>query len=210
MANVLSAADIFQVKFEGSFGNDDVQNVFYYAVTSVSGAAQSSQASFTALDAVLKAPAGLANLMLLLSPTQYSLDNIRYQVIKPVRQVAYPIQAGLNGLNTFDTLAGNVAFCLTKRGDRAGRKYISTTHVIGTTDPAIMAAGSLTGAAITLAENIASFMKNTISFTAGGIDYVVAPVIYHPSDPLNPTPITSVLVQSTTRVMRRRTVGLGS
>jgi len=209
MANVVGAADIVEVTLLGSCFGQAVQNKFHYACISVSGADQASQDVFDELDTELSAGAGLINLMLLLAPTQYELGAVRYQVIKPVRQVAYPVQHADNGLNTQNTLATNVAFAITKRGDLAGRRNISTTHVIGTTDGSLMDEGKLTPAAITLAENIAAFMDNQVSITVGAIDYEFGPVIYHPTDPLNPTPITSCIVQPTARVMRRRTVGLG-
>lgn len=210
MANTVQAADILEVTLLGKFINEDIQNKFHYACISVSGAAQSTQDVAAALQANFVAGAGLINLMRLLLPDEYLLTGVRYQVIAPVRQVAYPIVTSLAGLNGLGTTTGNIAFALTKRGDLAGRKNISTTHVMGTTDAGITEEGKLTPQAMTLAQNIAAFMDNQVSITVGGVDYEFGPVIYHPTDPGNPTPITSVIVQSTVRVMRRRTVGIGS
>lgn len=210
MANTVQAADIIELTMMGKYENNDVQNKFHYACISVSGAAQSSASVFAALDANLSGVAGLVNLMRLLAPSNYTLRVNRYQVIHPVRQVAYPIVKNVGGLNTYTTLTGNIAFALTKRGDLAGRKYISTTHVIGTTAEDLIDGGKITAAAQTLAENIAAFMDNQVSITVGGVDYEFGPVIFHPTDPSNPTPITSVLVQDTVRVMRRRTLNVGS
>jgi len=210
VANVLSAADIVEVTLLGKCFEQDIQNKFHYAVTEVSGAPQSSLTSFTALDADLIAGGGLLNLMLLLAPEDYHLTGVRYQVISPVRQVSYPIVHTQDGLNTCNTAMCNIAFAITKRGDLAGRRNISTTHVIGTSDPSLAQFGKITPAALALAENIAAFMDNAVEFTVGGVDYTLNPVIFHPTDPLNPTPITSCIVQPTTRVMRRRTVGIGS
>lgn len=210
MANTVQAADILEVTLLAKFFNEDVQNKFHYACISVSGAAQSTPAVAAALQTNFVAPAGLINLIRLMSPNDYSLQGVRYQVIAPVRQVAYPIVTALAGLNGFDTTTANVAFAITKRGDLAGRKNISTTHLMGTTDSGIMEEGKISPQALTLAENIASFLSNQVSVTVGGVDYEFGPVIYHPTDPSNPTPITSTIVQRTVRVMRRRTVGLGS
>lgn len=210
MANTVQAADIVELTMMGKFEGNDVMNKFHYACISVSGAPQGSQAVFAALDTNLSGVAGLVNLVRLLAPSNYTLRFNRYQVIAPVRQVAYPIAKDVGGLNTFTTLTGNIAVALTKRGDLAGRKNISTTHVIGTTAEDLIEAGKLTATAKTLAENIAAFMDNQVSITVGGVDYEFGPVIFHKNEPANPTPITSVIVQDTVRVMRRRTLNVGS
>jgi len=207
--NVVEAANIIEVTLLGRCADQAVQNKFHYAVTEVDGPPEPSSDVFDTLHANLTAGGGLIKLIQLMAPEDYEIINTRYQVISPVRQVGYPKVTNMGGLNTFNTQTANVAFCITKRGDLAGRKNISTSHIIGTTDPALMEDGLLTPAAKTLAQTIADFINNEVSFTVVDTAYDLGSVIFHPTDPLNPTPITSCVVQDTVRVMRRRTVGLG-
>lgn len=144
--------------------------------------------------------------------TNYTLNVIRAQVISPVRSAYFDQATAQVGNGAGPSTTANIAGVITARGALAGRQFVSNSH-IGPIPTEASAAGLLTNPFKLQMESLAFCMQ--LAFRTGiapaGNEY--EPVIFHyrkpPRPPLAPDRIEDTTVQTTTRVMRRRTVGVG-
>jgi len=206
---VIDAADIIQVTINGDLVGQQCLSVLHYAVTTVSGAPQEQLDVFTALDTYWRGAGKLFATYGACTPTDWSSQTRRYQAIQPVRRVAAVISTGITGGALGAAGTANVAGVVTKKGDLGLRKDIGSVHIPGP-PPGDNAANGLWGAPQrTLLAAFGVQLIASATVAVGGVNYTVSPVIYHRDQPLNPTPITAFANQSTVRVVRRRTVGVG-
>jgi len=105
-------------------------------------------------------------------------------------------------------LPSNLSHALTLRGEFAGPRYRGTKHIGGQassfSSQSLLTPAGL-GALMTLGDGLVMDQDGD----AGG-DTTFYPVIYNRADPGASIAIKDYLVGSTTRVQRRRTVGLGT
>lgn len=103
--------------------------------------------------------------------------------------------------------APNMAFAITKQGDRANRHNIGTVHMPAVPNSFIGGA-EMNGAGFIAYGNFAAEMKNPIEVGVGGPIY--SPVIFNRANPNASATFDNYTINSQTRTMRRRTVGVGS
>lgn len=103
----------------------------------------------------------------------------------------------------------NVAAVITLKTDKAGRDQVANKH-LGAVPLGFYVAGILTEDAINVYDNVAASLTNTIPVSNGADEFDLIPVIYHRSGLTTSDTITQRQVNNTVRVMRRRTVGLGT
>jgi len=203
----LAVGDKVEVTFEGVLCGQIIQNKFHYRVASIVGGAIDQEAAFAALDASWTLPLGLYFTYTLFLPDNWLSTKNSYQVVKPQRYIAYKYAHALTGNSTFNALTANMAAVFTKRGNLGQRDNISTTHLPLSEDSGIYTNGKLTPATQATLATLAAFFKTDQAIVAGAVTVTYTPVILHPDG--SATDITSVVVQDTVRVMRRRTVGIG-
>lgn len=143
-----------------------------------------------------------------------AMDNIkrRIQVIAPLRYYAR-----VNPSNDPDGtyLAGpavlppNVSAALTLRADTAGPHSKGTKH-LALTDGAFNENGLVQAAFADLVEPFADAMTVPITLAAPAAGVTLYPVIYNRADHATSQIVSNWSLQPTVRVMRRRTVGLGT
>jgi hypothetical protein len=141
-------------------------------------------------------------------PAQYVFDEVRSQVVSPVKSAFQdftfePPQAGTHaGAATVSCDSAAVV----RRTVLAGRNQVSTLKVGPCPDNA-SAAGLLTPAYAAL---IAAFGSATITgFVVGVTQIALIPTLLTPLGAANGRDLESIHVGLTSRVMRRRVVGIG-
>lgn len=195
------------VSFVGTLASQKVISTFFYRVTA-NPTPSPWDALYNDIHGELIAPGGLRAEYLNCCPNNYTLQQIRLQVIAPTRlsQVFFN-QTGQVGAVGFSAAAPNTAAVITRRGDLGNRRNISTLHVPCAQDASIVTGGVLTvGFSATLGA-LATEMKNQLDPNFGAV--TLKPHIYSKSAPGTITPITQTFTQDTARVMRRRTVRVG-
>lgn len=136
----------------------------------------------------------------------YSLLRLKAQRIFPTRTAYAPLNfvGGAPGTNAGATTKPNVSTTITFRTALAGRKQRSNVHVGPSPDTAAVA-GLVTAPYQALLSTLAG--KLILSFVPPTSGSLVIPIIFH-GDHTNDF-IQNAIIQNTSRVQRRRTVGVG-
>jgi len=207
----VAANDIFQVTAVGQCFGQLIMLTHYYAVTATGGGISEATASNELIDKIRAGGGGAdvwetayTNVL----ATEYTLDYWRAQKIAPVRYVGAIQNRGIAGTSGHGALTANTQGSVTFRTVLSGRDQVATKHVgpLGNT-ATVMEGGLLKAATQAALVTLATAMRQVIVITAGGTTF--EPCIFHKAPPGSYTLINSALVGDTTRVQRRRTVGLG-
>lgn len=138
----------------------------------------------------------------------YTLTRWTVQIVQPVRGVIQSVNRGLPGLIEEDPHTANVAAAITLRTELAGRRYVANKHI----GPAPTSATYLDGGVFKVAytDKLVS-LKNALLIGFNNIlsGYWWKPCITHRAPLTGYSLVTSGVAQSSVRVQRRRTVGLG-
>lgn len=204
--------DILQLSFRGTQAGQRIMMVRTYRC-SIAAPNTTYTEDMGGVVAKISAGAlgGMRGRYLSLLPTAYTLNEIRAQVISPVRRVQYSVlQVGQLGTNGGVGNVTNLAAVITMRTALAGRDQVANAH-IGPIPSDISSAGSLDATYRLTMSDLKDIFLQVI--TPDGFDVASwTPCIYH-SKAVLPAPryndIASAIVQTTTRTMRRRTVGRG-
>ena len=204
----MAVGDLIEVVIKGQIHNQTTLTVFHYYVSGASTTPDLFDELENVLDEFLDMGVGsFLPTWLSVVPSSWNLRTISTQKIAPVRSrrvvSATQNEAGLGS----DSGVTNVQGAITFQTDFAGRRFIGGVRV--PMSPADAFNGSWS--ALTLGKLEALAQEFGSPFTEPGGDGIYQPCIYHRdlAPPSNRTDITAVLVQPTTRVIRRRTVGLG-
>lgn len=205
----LPIGSIIEATVLGNLNGQRIMSVFHYRVTVES----------TIIDPALEivdfneswfdpaVPLGFAQLYSGSVPENHNITQSAAQVVAPLRRARVTQNVTLTGARAAAAVP-NTAVVITKRTAFAGRDQIGSVHL--PLDPATDAAGGFVDAALkSVLEAFAAGMLLDVTGTAGGGVYT--PVIWHrdAAAPDDFDTVTNTVVQDTTRVMRRRTVGLG-
>jgi hypothetical protein len=130
------------------------------------------------------------------------------QWIHPLRYGLQFVLPAVTGTLTPPAATQNVGASISREGDLADRHNRGRVQIAG-----IPAAdcnnGLISNAQQILLAAHAFLFKNRIPVTSGGLVCTFAPCIFNRADPAASAPLTQAFVMGTTRVMRRRTVGVG-
>lgn len=142
-----------------------------------------------------------------LLPPSYSLEEIRSQVLRPVRQAFVPLgTAGTVGTNANPATVASDAASIVRRTNLAGRRHVSTLK-IGPVPDGGSAAGLLTVAYRTLLATFGQKTLNPIVLPVSTVQLI--PTILTALGDADGRDLTTFLIPTTSRVNRRRTVGVG-
>lgn len=206
MATLL-VADKVLITFVGSLSSQTTMSTFTYGVSTVGGSIQQDDA-FAALNVAICSANKLRDKFVACCPSNWTLEDIWYQVIGPTRYVKYNLSdAGVGPKSDYTANTPNVAAVIMRRGDIAARKGISTLHIPAPTDAEWITGGELTVEALTALGTLSVEMKNDI--TVAVPSFTITPIINNGPLAGDVTPITQTVAMSTVRTMRRRTVGRG-
>jgi hypothetical protein len=200
----------YLLTFVGRLNGQTVLNTFWYDLFTV-GPAASVEAVYDVIDAQVFAGGGLQQKFLAVCPDNYTLEQKWIQLIWPTRIMKRVLASNTAGtwLNGADT--PNLASVITRRAEIADKHSVSTLH-IPLPDPAvILTEGVITNAPYLAAlQALAAEMKDDL-VGPGAPATTLRPVIFNPAQEAPPSTryIVQTVVNTTSRVMRRRTVGLG-
>lgn len=139
-------------------------------------------------------------------PATYTLQQVQAQRWKPTRSAYVPnALVGFVGTNVGAASVANDAAAITFRTALAGRSHTGTAHIGPVPDTASVA-GLLTAAYTALLGTLGQALLNSFSPPTSGS--VVAPVLWNRATNTIDF-LQNFIVQSTSRVQRRRTVGVG-
>ena len=206
MAVDLGANDVVLVTIEGKLDGQQTISTFYYKTRGVTAATP----MFTALTDFITKLRGAGKLMeqYLVCVSEQMVDIQMYaQVVYPIRyrytDGGFPLVTG-----QYETLSlpANVQASITRAAERAGRKYVGHLSLPGIPIEAVENS-EITADYLLKMDTLAEKVLQTIVL-ADGTEMV--PCLFNKvNDPVW-VPITFAFPQTTSRVIRRRTVGLGS
>jgi hypothetical protein len=140
-------------------------------------------------------------------PPEYAMEEVRAQVIHSTRTTAVQRVIATPGTHASSATVASDSACITLKGAFAGANRRSNKH-IGPVPDAASAAGLITNAFTTKLNALGSALVSLVVL-GGGETYT--PTVWH-IDPFNAATTHTLnqwTVGTTSRVQRRRTVGLG-
>lgn len=196
---------VFSVTIEGDLLGQQVMSVFHYQYRG--DASVPHDDAIAALTELVEAPNQLYDNYRAAVPENLTNLIIRYQRTHPVRYAQVveipPLRTGTRDICT----TPNVGFAITKQCEEAGRGFVGTVHVPGLA-PADQDGGFLTVGFKAIADILADQIQQVVS--VGGAGNRIVPVLFKRSNPALCPQVTNTFTQDTVRVMRRRTVRVGS
>lgn len=200
---------IVELSFRGTLFNQTMLTVRHYQSSNNQSGVTVADDLNAFLDAVDNGgPNDLVTPYLNCCGPEYVLDEIRAQVVKTLRSVPRPRTVGAAGTFGSVITAQNVSGVITLTTSKAGRSQIGRVHM-----PALpieaYSGGNITGPYSTLLNTLGGELLRTVTVALGGGAYI--PVLYHRTLPIPQAGdlIETRTIQTTLRVMRRRTVGVG-
>lgn len=210
MPLLISAGDRVDIWVIGDFNAQRIMNTFSWGVELAPAAGVDWDNFVTTFNTHLVAAGSLIPAIRQATPVSYVITEIWYQYCNIAGRFRLTKRAhNLEGQWPVAGSTANLAGVITRRGDLAQRNNQSNLHILAPSDTSAATGGVLTQAYKSALETIkAEIMEVRIINPAAGAVSLV-PVIANGPLATQVTPITTVDVQSTMRVMRRRTVGLG-
>lgn len=201
--------DIFLATMHGLFHNQRTMNTWHYRLDDVQGACTVQDCYAAISEAFRTAATGMIAQFKVCAPNEWSFKEMWYQRVHPVR-----VQKLIEQLNTGGGSGGpsqitNISAVITRFGEVASRSSRSRLHV--PIPPAAVTAGALTfqhaGYLTALAQSCTNLIP--VLFNVA----VLTPVIWSPMNEDKPfvtnIDVYGAKVETSQRVVRRRTVGVG-
>lgn len=205
--------DIMQLSYRGTVAGQRIIMTRFYRCTAPSDPGNTYQDDMQGviIEATKVAAGSISQTYLACLPSSYTLNEVRAQIVKPVRYVTVGVfQTAKVGTNTGSGNVTNLAGVITFRTGLAGRKQVSNVH-IGPVPSDAPSAGVLEAAYRLVLDNLKGALLNIL--TPSGFDVGSwTPCIWHrkvPGPAISYDYIQSGVVQQTARTMSRRTVGRG-
>jgi len=201
----VTVGDVFQVTMKGTLLGQTIMNTFHYGMSVVTGAPTQTAVQNEIL-VKLAVAGGFYDKFLDILPGNYTLDEVWVQFILDTRYRKRVAVQGLNGTFGQDSEVTNIAAVASRFGDAANRRNQGSVHfAIGGSGSWIV--GGLISAGVETKVN--AFLPHLYTAQALATLGTIQPILIHGTSKLNAIPLTSAVTQLTSRVMRRRTVGLG-
>lgn len=198
---------VIEATIIGKLLGQTTMSVYHYVVTQASNIATVPDETNVFLDEFFDAAAGAVPASYLACvPSEWQATSVTAQAIYPVRYVrSRTAWADFGQKNT--TTTPNLQQCLTLFTELSGRSQVGSKKLpLATTD---CLAGNLIAGQLTALQAHGNSILAPVAPTVGNGVYNAC--IYHRSPNANPrfNRITNTYAQPQSRVMRRRTVGLG-
>lgn len=206
MAYEVDGGAVMQVTFEGDLMGQQVMTTFSYIFESEAPVDGVQAISIMQTD-VNTAVTGLyAKYRAAICSAVNNLRQV-YQWVTPVRYAAVTlIPTVRTGSIVTEPLPANVCAVITRQGDLAKRTDISNLHIPGLPIAAV-ADGYIDGAH---AAKLQELIEIALAEAVVGFGTLMKPVAFHRSAPALSSVLRTGYVQDTSRVLRRRTVRVGS
>lgn len=207
----VNQGDLIQLTFVSRWNAQIIMLTTHYKCRTPASGSQSTAITLQGLIDYVD-PAGansLGDVYLKCLPENVILREMWAQKIYPAREVKQSKAVSYTGLwPTAEANTGNIDAVITLRTDKAGRSQVGNKH-IGPMPQDAYTSGQISGAMILAMETLGEGLVNALNTPASG---QYDPVIFHRNGDgaaAKSDLIGSYVIQTTARVMRRRTVGLG-
>jgi len=205
----LAVGDIVQLVIESRVNDQVCLNVLHYRAR-VALPAITYPEAMDLLNQAVGGPSAesITDKMAAIMAENASIVRCQAQRVYPTRDIFYRLTVDKVGRAAGDCMAQNIAGVLTKRAEVAGRGRAGSFHLAGLPQEA-MSVGYIANAFKPRFDELADKLGDPL--VADGGQFVYEPGMYSPGSGagLNWNYIAAVETQTTLRVMRRRTVGLG-
>lgn len=201
----MAVNDVYRLALVGSLFNQQIVNVLHYQLTADPTLSFSAQSLVNMWTAAIT-PTWRATVV-----DSYIFDHVACTKLHPVgpATIIAPFAGGTIGLRALPPLPCNVAASITKRTALIGRRHRGRMALAGLAN-ADNVVGLLSPTAFGLIQTLANALENPLA----GPDGDARPVVWTRHVDVLPansaTPITDMEPQTTVRVQRSRTVGLGA
>jgi len=214
----VSGDSVCQVTFRGTLFGQTVMNTFHYRLDAAGGVLGTAGAFLDDFNGALDVAGGFYTKYVDCLPPQLSAISADLQWIDRDRFVKRTFSVAAAGTFVHTPTTANLSACIELRANIADRRSIGTKHIPGLGGNAV-AAGLLTGGLTAQLEAFvaeccldvaaAGRTMRPIVFGRARLGYTDRHGVVHPPIPTSYREIVSGTVQTTARVLRRRTVGLG-
>lgn len=205
MAYTVPTSSIMEVTCELQHNLQTVMSVFHFKLTS-GGSITDGSAALLAMSNAMQAGGGLWLNWVSAISDDLSNGMIYCQWIFPTRySLRSFVPAVASGQVAITSFPQNLAVSITKMSDFGTRRGRGTLHMPGVPNTWVDG-GELSAAGLAGYVAIRDDLNDTVVLATG---HTLTPVIYNRSAPGDSITITDALLQPTSRVMRRRTVGVG-
>lgn len=204
MATPTQGGTIWLCTFRYNLNNQILLNTFPYQQSSTPTLDYVAFAQAIVL--AMQAPGSLQDSILQSITADCALASITLQPIRPIRYQAVVVAVGQNGQQAGLAAPQNVAQSIERRGVIAARDNIGRIQL-----PPCAASGIVNGGFTLLqAAQLQGVATAMMANFASGVPAVsLSPVLISKDPTIVPRPITGTTVKLSSRVMRRRTVGVG-
>lgn len=206
MSIPLAVGQYYRVTHDLTMMSQRLMNTFNYRLDTV-GTETDNEALGIAMRLVLNAAGRLRAKYLLAIPPQVTLANTWIQTLWPTRMRKQTFVDALPGTLAGIASSANTAASIERNGDRASRHDIGRIQLPAANDTGSITNGVITAAGYLAALNALGLEMITTITTAGGS--VLRPVLLRTPVDGSFSYVIGGTVQTTLRVMRRRTVGVG-
>lgn len=208
---VLTSGDTIAVTIEGRLFNQQILLTQHYTAVLVTGPGDPVQDVLFALHTRLDAAGKLYQAYALCLSSEMVGLRCKLQDIWPIRYSYIEEEPTVvTGGVLEDSMPPNVSQTITLAGITAGRGFTGTKHIsavpLSFTENGMPTIGSV-GPMSALANELRASVAVVTTFAS---TYDFNPILYKRAAPLDSEPVVTWRLGSTTRVERRRTVGLGS
>jgi hypothetical protein len=208
MAYTVTEGAMLEVTLVQELAGQAVLNMLHYKLHFTGGSIDvDGVAAINHLDGLLNVAGGLTGKMSTAQVTDLIWKHVRYQWIFPTRYGFVELDPSPAAGAVVDTaLPPNDGIAFTKRAERSGRQFIGTFHMGGIA-AGDLTAGEINGVRLAAFNAVRDELKATYTYAPGGEQFI--PVIYHRAAPADSPVVVNTVLQTTSRINRRRTVGLG-
>jgi len=202
------SGQIYQVTISSTLNSQRIMSSFTYELENVPAGGSTTKQACDAIKDFFIGGTGIIPLYQDCVPQNMTLNELWVQVIGPTeRYVKEVYNLSVDGLWPSDALTSNVAAVITRTTEKSGRSQVAPLHLPCATDPDSIFQGSLDSDLLVAMALLCAKIPVQIGVVP---NLTFDPVIYHGPPPKLPADrVERAVAQSTVRVMRRRTVGLG-
>lgn len=204
----LAVGDVCAVTYHGTYCGQQIRYVLHYRVT-VAGSSVSPELDLDAMAANFAAPGSntLTGTLQALHLTSFNFDAVSAQRVWPTRTIRMTTLSSFPGTITGSDTAPNTSVVVTKRTLTPGRMGLGSIHLSGVDNNSIVSGEIDTGVIASYTTFLAAVIAGR---TVPAVTMSIEPGLFNPSFPPSFfSRLFDCILQTTIRVMRRRTVRLG-
>lgn len=201
----ISVGDKILVSFRGTMCNSQIISTFWYQISTL-GSNVDYSANMSALRTSIAVANGLQAKFLACCPPEYVLLEMWLQRVDPTRYVSAKFSVVQDGTYGQHATTANLSAVITRRGDGANRKNLSSLHIPYSNEDPGITNGTVAATMLAAMDALTPLMVFSLVGTAGS---TFNPIIRNGPANIDSTIITQAFSQDTVRVMRRRTLRIG-